>query len=263
MADVRQKILTACSSGDIPTLETLFQELDINSDHPQHPYGFDRNRAEEQHLPAVVQMLVAAITGQQVEVISLLFAKFPASSFYGPPMRAAIDTGNAKVLKAVCKFDPVSPDAEIGDDEGVNALGYACSKANGAELVKALLEAGADPNKVPPFRMPGSWNVSAAVLGGLPLSTFEQLFDAGYQGNDPYAVELAVQNKRLDVLEVLFARSKNLPEAKFPPEEELIKAANKANDSDMVAAIKCAYAARSQQKKGLIATLVSKFRLRE
>jgi hypothetical protein len=177
-------------------------------------------------------------------------------------MRAAIDTSNATVLRAVCRFDPASADVEIGDDECVNALGYACSKANGAELVKVLLEAGADPNRVPPFRIPGTWNVSAAVLGGLPASTFEQLFDAGYQGNDPYAVELAVENKRLDVLEVLFARSRNLPEAKFPPEEKLIEAANKGNNSDMVAAIKRAYAARSRQEKGLIATLISKFRSR-
>jgi hypothetical protein len=260
MADVQQKILAACSSGDIPALETLFHELDIGSDHPQHPYGFDRNLAEEQYPPAVTKMLVAAITGQQLETISFLFAKFPDSSFYGSPMRAAIDTDNAKVLRAVCKFDPASADAEIGDDESVNALGYACSKANSAELVKVLLEAGADPNKVPPFRLPGSWNVSAAVLGGLPASTFEQFFDAGYQGNDPYAVKLAVENKRPDVLELLFARSRNLQEAKFPPREELIEAANKGNDLDMVATIKRAYAACSQQKKGLIATLISKLR---
>ena len=260
MADVRQKIFAACSSGDITTLETLFQELDIRSDHPQHPYGFERNLAEEQYSPAVAQMLVAAITGQQVEVIIFLFAKFPNSSFYGSPMRAAIDTGNAKVLRAVCKFDPASADAEIGDDEVINALGYACSKANGAELVKVLLEAGADPNRVPPFRLPGSWNVSAAVLWGLPASIFEQFFDAGYQGNDPYAVKMAVENKRLDVLQVLFARSRNIPEAEFPPEDALIEAANKVNDLDMVAAIKRAYAARSQQKKGLIATFISKFR---
>jgi hypothetical protein len=260
MADVRQKILTACSSGDIPTLETLFQELNISSDHPQHPYGFDRNLAEEQHSPDVAQMLVAAITGQQLELVSFLFTTFPDSSLYGSPMRAAIDTGNPKVLRAVCKFDPASADAEIGDDEGLNTLGYACSKANGAELVKVLLEAGADPNKVPPFRLPGSWNVSAAVLGGLPMSTFEQFFDAGYHGNDSYAVELAVENKRPDVLGVLFARSRNFPEAKFPPEEQLIEVANKGNDSDMVVAIKRAYAARSRQQKGLIATLISKFR---
>ncbi|KAF2876449.1 hypothetical protein BDV95DRAFT_225857 [Massariosphaeria phaeospora] len=260
MANVRQMILVACSSGDIPTLETMFREFDIGASHPQLPYGFDRNLPEEQHPPAVVQMLEAAITGQQVAVISFLFAKFPGSSFYGSPMRTAIDTGNAQVLRAVCKLDPASADAEIGDDEAVNALGYACSKANSAELVKVLLDAGADPNRVPPFRLPGNWNVSAAVLGGLPASTFEQFFDAGYQGNDPYAVKLAVEKKRLDVLQVLFARSKTLPDAKFPPEEELTEAANKGNDAEVVAAIKRGYAARSRQRKGLVATLISKIR---
>lgn len=261
MANVRQKILAACCSGDIPTLETLFQERDIGSDHPQHQYGLDRKLPEKQRSPAVSEMLVAGITSQQLEAISFLFAKFPGSSLYGSPMRAAIDTNNAEVLRAACKFDPASADAEIGDDESVNALGYACSKTNGAALVKVLLEAGADPNRVPPFRLPGCWNVSAAVLGGLPASTFEKFFDAGYRGNDPHAVELAVKNGRRDVLEVLFARSKDLSEAIFPSKGDLIEVASKVDDSDMVAAIKRSYAVRSQPRKGLITTLLNKLHL--
>jgi hypothetical protein len=259
MANARKAILDACSSGNVSVLETLFQELNIGPNHPKSPYDLDRNIPGEEQLPDVMHVLIAAIMGQHVEILSFLFEKFPETSCYGPPMKAAIDTGNAVVLKAVCKFDPIAADAEIGDDATINALGYACSKENGAELVKVLLEAGADPNRIPPFRLPGCGNISAAVLGGLPSETFERFFDAGYRGNDPYAIKLAVEKNRVDILMVLFTRSKNLPNADLPPKEDVIKMVDETKDSDMLLMVENAYAARYQKKKGFVGSLLARF----
>jgi hypothetical protein len=264
MADAHKKILAACSSGDIATLKALFQEFRIGHDHPQSVYSLDRSLPEDEQLPVGERMFVAAIESEKVGVIAFLSDHFSETSVYGYPMRAAINTGNTSVLRAVCKCDPASASAELGDDECINALGYAALQENGAELVKVLLEAGADPNRDPPFRLPENWNVSAAVLGGLPVSTFEQFFNAGYQGNDPSAVRYAVEKKRADVLEVLFARGKEFPDAQFPPEKEMIAIANKDNDVTMLAAIKRGYAALSrrkpERKSGLIASFVGRMR---
>ncbi|KAF2641620.1 hypothetical protein P280DRAFT_517812 [Massarina eburnea CBS 473.64] len=206
-------------------------------------------------------MLATAITHHQAATIIYLGTKFPKTSCFGAPMSAAIDTDNAEVLRAVCSIDPATASTELGDDSTILALGYACSRPNGAELVKVLLEAGADPNEMPPFRLPGCLNVSAAVQNGLPTETFEYFFDAGYRGNDPYVVRLAVEKGRKDVLDVLFKRCVGIPEAQFPDEHELIDLAKeKGHEREIVEVIKRGYEARFPRKKGLFKTLVGKFR---
>ncbi|KAK7186333.1 hypothetical protein PSPO01_07722 [Paraphaeosphaeria sporulosa] len=266
MADAHKIILAACSSGDIYTLKTLFQEFHIGPDHPQSVYSLNQNLPEEEQLPVGERMFDHAIRGEQPGVIAFLSDHFSHYSLGGYSMQAAIDTCNTTVLRAVCKCDPASTSAELGDDSTINALGYAASKKNGAELVKVLLDGGADPNTTPPFKMPASWNVSAAILADLPVSTFEQFFDAGYQGNDPWAVKFAVEKKRADILEVLFARGKEFADAQFPAEKEMIAIANKDNDVTMVAAIKRGYTVlskrRPERKSGLIASFMGKVRSR-
>ena len=260
MATPRKRLLDACLSGSVSVLETLFQELKIGPDHPESPYNLDRTISEEKQIPDVMHMVITAISSQHVEALSFLFEKFPKFSCYGPPMQAAIDTCNAGILKAVCTFDPAAADAEIGDDATVNALGYACSKENGAELVKTLLAAGADPNRIPPFRLPGCGNVSAAVLGGLPAETFEQFFDAGYIGNDTYAIKLAVEKNRPDILRTLFKRSENIHYVDYPPKEDVVKMVDEAKGSDMFLIIESGYAARYQKKRGIFGSLLARIR---
>ncbi|PVH93711.1 hypothetical protein DM02DRAFT_732965 [Periconia macrospinosa] len=262
MADARRKLLATCTGGDVAALEALFSELDIGPDHPHTPYDFPQGIPEEQRLPSVTAMLVYAIEGESIDLLRFLCGKFPGTSCFNGPMRAAINTGNTAVLKIVSEFDPESTSVELGDDSLVNALGYACTKKNGAELVKILLDAGANPNVDPPFRMPANWNVSSAIINGLPTSTFKQFLDAGYAGNDPFAIKLAVEHQRPDVFELLCSRGRRVPDAYFPPEEELIMAANENKDPDMVAMIKRAYASRSRSGKGFLATLVGKIRSR-
>ncbi|KAF9728947.1 hypothetical protein PMIN02_010314 [Paraphaeosphaeria minitans] len=266
MALARNSILAACSSGDIYTLKALFHDFQIPPGHPQNVYNLDQNLPEEEQPPVGEHMFVAAIKGEQPGVITFLSDHFLHSNLSGHPMQTAIDTGNTTVLRAVCKCDPASASAELGDDSTINALGYAASSKNGAELVKVLLDGGADPNTIPPFKIPASWNVSAAILAGLPASTFEHFFDAGYQANDPWAVTFAVKTKRADILKVLFARGKEFADAQFPSEKDVIAIANEDNDVTMIAAIKRGYTLlskrRPERKSGLIASLMGRMRSR-
>ena len=255
MRNVRQKIIAACYNGDISALEALFKESAISSNHPQSVYQLDRCISESQQLPVVEEMFLEAIKGEQVDAILFLAKYFPGSSLYDHLMQAAIDTGNPAVLRAACQCDPASANAELGDDGCINALGYAASKPNGAELIKVLLDAGADPNNDPPFKLPACRNVSAAVLGGMPVSTFEQFFDAGYIGSDPFAIQFAVEKRRNDVLEVLFTRCQVFPDPQVISEEKLVDMAEKLDDQDMVVVIKKFYASRYRKKEGVLASL--------
>jgi hypothetical protein len=255
MNNARQQIIAACSSGDIGSLEALLKGSDIGPNHPHSVYQLDRSVPESQQLPVVEQMFLEAIKSEQIDVILFLAEYFPGSSLYGHPMRAAIDTGNPNVLRAACKCDPESANVELGDDDTMNALGYAASKPNGAELIKVLLDAGADPNHDPPFKLPACRNVSAAVLAGMPVSTFEQFFDAGYIGHDPFPIEYAVEKQRKDVLKVLFSRCQALPDPQVLSEEKLVDIADEHGDQEMVAMIKGFYASRYHKKGGILARL--------
>lgn len=245
MADYWQSLLAASSNGDIEVLESLL----INNEEqapkiPEYPCR-------------VNSLFSAAIEGRQpIETLDFLSKFYPKAGIYEEPMLAALETGNPKILAAVCRIDPIVAQG-FGSETMINTLGYAALSPNAAELIKVLLDAGADPNMYPPLRIPSNWNVAAAICGGLPTSTFEQYYDAGYNGYEDYAVHLAVQQQRLDVLEVMFrrGRSKRLPYARFPPKEDLIRLAQENKDTEMVALIRRAYPG-----KGFFSELVSRFR---
>ncbi|PVI03778.1 hypothetical protein DM02DRAFT_217770 [Periconia macrospinosa] len=256
MADARRKILCACENGDVPSLETLFQELNIGPDHPP----CDIQQDENDPLPSVQLMYSYACLGQQLEALRFLCAKFPDVGFYSGPLTVAIDSGNAELLRFLCTQRPGTEIGEIGEDSNILALGYAASKGHN-ELVKVLLEAGADPNEPPPYKLPGSWTLDAALIGNLPKSTFELFYDAGYNGcENIWAPRFAVEKGRPDVLEVMFRRGRRLPFADFPPEEELIEVANEMKDPEMAAFIRRLYAKYFPREKGLISKIMGKFR---
>ncbi|CAI6229934.1 unnamed protein product [Periconia digitata] len=258
METERKKILAACSAGEITTLEAMFQQFNIGPDHPADVYCLDRNTPMEQQLPDVSRMLKTAIESQQVETLRFLGTKFPKPSFFGTPMKAALESGNTELLKAVCELEPEIANMEMGDESNINALAFACSQRSAANLIEVLLQCGADPDAQPPMRLPARRNVSSAVINGLPVSTIERFFDFGYQGTDPFAISYAVEHERLDVVEVLFRRTKALPNAQLPPENDMLQKATDCKNEEMIVAIKDGYASRKKQKKGLILSLASK-----
>ncbi len=250
MSAERRKILDACFNGDFVSLEMVFYESQIRSDHPRFRQHLDRRIPMDNQPPYVELMLQTAITGHNYEAISFLCAMFPGCKFDGLPMKAAIDSGDVTMLRTVCKLDPAAANKEVGEQTCVNALAYACSKPNAAELITVLLEAGADPNRAPTEAIGIRCLVSTAVLKGLPPSTFEQFFEAGYDGWESRAVELAVAHNRGDVVSVLLSRSVHLANSRFPPKKQLMKEAKKQNNPDMMAAIKWTYACRSNRERG-------------
>lgn len=208
-------------------------------------------------------MLAAAIEAQSIPTINFLGTYFISPSFFGHPMTLALQTGNTELVRAICALDPSIANAEMGDDSTINALGAACSCPNAAALVETLLECGADPNEQPPFNLPGSRNVSCAVVHGLPVETFELFFDKGYVGGDPFAALYAVEFGRVDVLRVLFKRGLKSPYADCFPEEELVEKAVERKDWEMVDAIRKGYAERVRRKKGVVGRMLDRVRSKE
>lgn len=138
----------------------------------------------------------------------------------------------------------------------MNVLAFACcSGAKNAEMVRIPLEHGADPNKPAPHA-PAFCNAWYAVMGDMPASTFTQFFDAGYALNDPSVVREAVRKGRTDVLEVLFARGKDLPTARYSARNTLIDLCK--GDKAMVALNKNSYP--TSGKQGWKGTIVGALR---
>jgi hypothetical protein len=256
MSDLQEqnrKLLAACFNGDIPTLKTMFHELRIGPDQPQNPWDFDSSLDESQHTPSVQSMLICAIKGQKIETLRYLFEQFPGTSLNDAPIEWAISSGNVELVKACCELDRSAANGEIGH---VNVLAYACSPAEKPDIVKVLLDHGADPNKEPQHTPPFP-NICSAVVAGMPVSTIEQFFDAGYRFDDAYALKDAVRYKRPDILEAMFARGKDLPTAWYPPRRELLDIAEENNDKGMVAVINRVYPTRPRWK-GMLESITGK-----
>ncbi|KAF3765371.1 hypothetical protein M406DRAFT_329286 [Cryphonectria parasitica EP155] len=252
-----EKILTACKTGDQQTLQALFSELDIGPNQPRNMWNFDGSLEADQHTPPVNDMLHAAIRGEQIDMVNFLSSTFPKLNMNSGPLVWAIDTGNVELVEAICKIHPA---AANGAYQHMNNLAYACFEPKNAEIVRVLLQYGADPNK-PAEHTPPFSNVSYAVAGGMPLSTFEQFFDHGYLFNDGWAVRRAIECKRADVLEVLFARGGQLPTVALDSKEALIKLAlEQDKSSEMVDVIERGYPEFPKKKKGLVNMIVGKLR---
>ncbi|KAF4461545.1 ankyrin [Fusarium albosuccineum] len=234
---IKQRLHSACRSGDQQTLAELFHELGIGPEQPRHPGEIDQSLPEEQQPPTVQELLNSAIKGEQIDMVNHLFSIFPGLSFDQGPLGLAARTNNAQLVEAMCKLDP---GAANGSCCHLNVIAYACQGPESAGVVSALLKGGADPNQRPEHALPFS-NANYAVTGELPASIFEEFFDHGYRFDDGWAVRAAVSWSRPDVLEVLFRRGGRLPTARFAPKEELIKLAMENKDLDMVDVINRVY----------------------
>ncbi|KAJ4424532.1 hypothetical protein N0V82_000856 [Gnomoniopsis sp. IMI 355080] len=149
------------------------------------------------------------------------------------------------------------PAAVNGETSHMNVLAFACcSDTKNPEIVRILLEHGADPNKPAPHASAFS-NAWYAVMGDMPASTFTQFFDAGYALDDPSVFREAVRKSRADVLEVLFARGKDLPTARYPAQKTLIDL-SKGDNKAMIALIKDNYP--TSRKEGWAAIIINALR---
>lgn len=219
----------ACRTGDQRTLEILFRELNIGPDHPREPWDFDISLAMEQRTPTINSMFHTALTNKRANIVEFLCSAFPNNNMDCGPLVWAVETGDIQLVEAICKVDPAATNGAYGYR---NTLAIACEKPENAEIVRMLLKYGADPNRPAEHTPPWS-NAGWAIIGNMPASTFEDFFDYGYRFDDPWAVRFAVSHKRLDVLEVLFARGKTLPTACLVPKDELIKLAMEDNSLEI------------------------------
>lgn len=247
-----ESILVACETGDIETLKTLFRDLDIGPGQPKNSWDFDKTLVADHTIP-VLSMIYSAIQGNQIDTIVFLASAFPNTMLGGGPLDSAIKTMNPALVRTVCNLDPKGVNLDYSH---MNPLGVACSlpcHPKKEQVVKVLLENGADPNKPGPH-VPPYTDISHAIASGMPLSTIEDFFDAGFECNDWWSIRRAVSTKRHDVAELLFSRGKKIPTASYPPKDELIKDAIENNDIQMVEIIKNLYP--KTKKRGVLGTIV-------
>lgn len=250
-SELRKSVFAACQYGDIPALKLLFQEHDINPDHSRNEWDMPDSLTEAQRPPCVSSMLATATEHRQIATVAFLYTTFRNAN--NGPLAIAIETGDLELVRTMCKLDPA---AVNGETSHMSMLAFACcSDAKNPEIVRILLEHGADPNKPAPHA-PLFSNAWYAVMGDMPASTFTQFIDAGYALDDPNVFEEAVRKSRADVLEVLFARGKDLPTARYPARKTLIGL--RKGDKAMVALIKSKYP--TPEKKGWTATIVRALR---
>lgn len=127
---------------------TRFQEFNIGPD-----CLIDRTYQEENsEVPDVEEMFIYVCSSQQLEVLRFLCAKFPEDGFYGA-LKTTIDSGNTEMLRFICNRCPELAKCDMGEEQCFLVLGYAASRGEN-ELVKVLLEAGADPSLPPPYKWP-------------------------------------------------------------------------------------------------------------
>lgn len=103
-SELRKSVFTACQHGDIPALKLLFQEYDINPDHPKTAWDMPGSLPEGQRPPCVVSMLATASQHCQIPTVTFLYTTFRNAA--NEPLATAIETGDVELVRAMCKFDP-------------------------------------------------------------------------------------------------------------------------------------------------------------
>lgn len=249
MENPEKKVNAACWSGDTAALKALFTELDVKPNHDSLPDD------ERPSIGRVGSMLLSAAWKGHVETFRYLFSYFDDCKVEPAVILQAMDNGHVEMLKEICSQDPDAVKLEISHG---TLLVHACGGAKNPDMVKVLLNAGADPNEQTSHLLPRADKY--IVSCGLPASTMEQFFDAGYEMEYGGPMSDAIKEGRADIVEVLYRRGRELKEPVLPSAKELMKAskATKNNQQEMIALTKRLFPKEYDEKDGFMSTILKK-----
>ena len=138
-----QKILRACSSGDLPTLQRYFSELGIAQGHSLIYYAITHRRKPSEP-PTTYQMVEAAVSAQQPTILSYLLITFPTVKIDASIVSMAIEHASVPVFAELLAYDRYV--LHLQWNHGMTALAQACFASKTA-LALFLIDQGADVNE--------------------------------------------------------------------------------------------------------------------
>jgi hypothetical protein len=249
MASPEDKVNDACSSGDVATLQALFTELNVQPNHDSLPSN------QRPPIGSVSSMLFLAASGGNISTVKYLFSYFPDLHVESFTLIQVMDKGHVEMLKELCIHDPNAAKLQHGEN---TLLAHACGSVKNPAMVKVLLDAGADPNEQPSHMLPRTDQY--IVWHDLPASTMEQFFDAGYKMEDGGPMSDAIEKGRVDIVEVLYRRGRELPDPILPSARELMRAAKgtKANRQEMMDLARRLFPEEYGEKKGFLGGVMKK-----
>lgn len=194
MTSQSQKILDACTSGDVVALQRRFEADNIQSSDPVY-------RHSASGPPPVNSMLVAAITHGHVDVVSLILRTYSGRKvqFTSETIEALLHHPNLDILQIIYDYDPYVVSFEWDSHTFVTK---ACEQPPEkiTSLLLWLIEHDAD---LEGGHFPRT--LCNAIFGSQTLDVIKAMTDKGARVST-LAIRQAVVCERLDVINFFVSR---------------------------------------------------------
>ena len=171
---IRDRILQACSAGDIQDLNDIFSKLAITAPLPEIIYTDGRQPLSSEP-PSTSQMLHVSVRDQQESILKYLLEIFPLAQIDGSVCDEALSHRNIAIWTQLLEHDRCFINKEIDLMERT-IFSLACWSMK-PELPILMLDYGANPSVNGSLCM----SVLGLVLAEQPIELIQKLLEKGAQ----------------------------------------------------------------------------------